>query len=51
MTANRKIMIVPDTDAARAFVTQWKLDNPDAQNVSIRMNKHCDGKEIVIDFD
>lgn len=47
----RKIMIVPDTDAARAFIKQWKEDNPDATNVSIQVRKHCDGKEVQIDYD
>lgn len=49
--ANRKIMILRDTDAARAFVTQWKLDNPDAKNVSIKLEKHCEGKQVTVDYD
>lgn len=51
MTNNRKIMILKDTDAARAYVTQWKLDNPDVQNVSIKLEKHCEGKQLTIDYD
>lgn len=51
MPANRKIMILPDTDAAREFVKQWKLDNPDASNVSINLQKHCEGKQVTIDYD
>lgn len=52
MTADyRKIMILKDTDAARAFVTQWKAENPTATNVSIKLEKHCEGKEVVIDYD
>ena len=47
----RKIMILKDTDAARAYVTQWKLDNPTATNVSIRLDKHCEGKQVTIDYD
>ncbi len=50
-TDNRKIMILKDTDAARAFVTQWKLENPNAQNVSIKLEKHCEGKQVTIDYD
>ena len=48
---NRKIMILKDTDAARAYVIQWKLDNPTAQNVSIKLEKHCEGKQVTIDYD
>ena len=52
MTANyRKIMILPDTDAARAFVREWKEEHPTATNVSIDLKKHCEGKQITIDYD
>lgn len=51
MTNNRKIMILPDTDAARAFIRQWKEDNPTATNISISLQKHCEGKQVTIDYD
>ena len=50
-TTNRKISIEKDTDAARAFIKQWKEDNPDVLNLSIKVTKHCEGKQVTIDYD
>jgi len=49
--AFRKIMILPDTDTAREFVKEWKLEHPNATNVSIDLKKHCEGKQVTIDYD
>jgi len=49
--AFRKIMILPDTDTAREFVKEWKLEHPTATNVAIKLEKHCEGKQITIDYD
>lgn len=50
-TEFRKIMILPDTDTAREFVKEWKLEHPAATNVSIQLEKHCEGKQVTIDYD
>ena len=49
--AFHKIMILPDTDTAREFVKEWKLEHPNATNVSIDLKKHCEGKQVTIDYD
>ena len=49
--ANRRISIEKDSEAAMAFVRQWVKDNPLATNVEVDIEKHCEGKQVTIDYD
>ena len=52
MSEYHKIQICKDTDTAREFIKQWREENIDlAKNVVVNVRKHCDGKEVTIDYD